>query len=297
MEIRHQQIDHLKSKARRDEDTGIARCLTTGGPRLERSYGGCSHGQYPAAARSGGGDCRLGGSGDVVPLAVHVVVGDVLGFHRRKGARAHMQGHAGAFDTTRLQCVQHRLVKVQGGCRCRHRARVFREHGLVAPLVVRGVRVLDIGRQGHMTVKRHQRMRFVRKAQVKQRSVLARPAPEQRCAKAPLHLQQRPDRRALAHLYVRDDLMVRQHTFDQQFKFAASGLLAKKAGLDHACVVKHQQVTGAQQPRQLMKDAIDRRSAAAIEQARGTALGDGVLGDQLGGQGEIKIANGESAHA
>ena len=43
-----------------------------------------------------------------------------------------------------------------------------------------------------------------------------------------------------------------------------------------------------------MKDAVYGRLAAAIEQARGAALGAGVLGDELRGQLEIKITQGKA---
>ena len=59
-------------------------------------------------------------------------------------------------------------------------------------------------------------------------------------------------------------------------------------------VVKHQQITAVQQVGQLVKDAIDQGLAAAIEQARGAALGAGVLGDELRGQLEIKITQGKA---
>ena len=41
--------------------------------------------------------------------------------------------------------------------------------------------------------------------------------------------------------------------------------------------------------------AIHRLGGATVEQARGTALGCGVLGNQVFGQSEIEVAQGEGA--
>ena len=87
-----------------------------------------------------------------------------------------------------------------------------------------------------------------------------------------------------------------QHALDQQFQLAAGGLLAEQARLDHPRVVEHQQVAGAQQRGQVAEDAVDRRVAGAVEQARGAAFGGGVLGHQFGRQVEIEIGEGEVAH-
>jgi len=65
---------------------------------------------------------------------------------------------------------------------------------------------------------------------------------------------------------------------------------AQQARLDDPRVVEHQQVPRAQHRRQLAEDAVGGRLGGAIEQARGAALGCRVLGDQLGWQVEIKIA-------
>ncbi|MCY1561163.1 hypothetical protein D9M68_983880 [compost metagenome] len=89
--------------------------------------------------------------------------------------------------------------------------------------------------------------------------------------------------------------MRQQHALDQHLQLAPAGLLAEEASLDHLRVVEHQQIAFVQQPGQLAKDAVHRRASGAVEQARGAALGRGVLGDQLGGEVEIKIRDGECA--
>jgi hypothetical protein len=123
-------------------------------------------GDAPAAtaARAAVGKGLDGFRRDVVPLAVHAVLGQVLGLHRLKRARTHMQRDAGACYALRFKTLQHPFVKVQrrrGGRRC---ARVLGKHGLVTALVlgfvclgfvlrVGGVLVaLDVGRQGHMAI-------------------------------------------------------------------------------------------------------------------------------------------------
>ena len=95
---------------------------------------------------------------------------------------------------------------------------------------------------------------------------------------------------------MRHHLVARQHPLDQQLDLAAGGLLAKQAGLDDLCVVEDEQIASVQQGWQVAEDAVCRRLAGAVQQAGGGALGGGVLGHQLGGQGEVEIADGEGAH-
>ena len=96
---------------------------------------------------------------------------------------------------------------------------------------------------------------------------------------------------------MRDHLALAEHAFDQQFQLAAGGLLAEQARLDHLGVVEHQQVAGRSSEGSSRKMRSTGAAPRAIEQARGAAFGGGVLGDQLGRQGEIEVAEGEGAHA
>ena len=69
-------------------------------------------------------------------LEVHGVVGDIVGFHRLKRARAHMQRDAGPRNAAGFQPPQRGLVKMQRGGGGRHRAGMFGKHRLVALFVV-----------------------------------------------------------------------------------------------------------------------------------------------------------------
>ena len=89
--------------------------------------------------------------------------------------------------------------------------------------------------------------------------------------------------------------MARQHPFDQQLQLATRSLLAKDARLDHLGVVEHQQIAWVQQLGQFVKDPVHHGGRGAVQQARATALGGRVLGDQCGGEVEIEIAEGEGA--
>jgi hypothetical protein len=131
---------------------------------------------------------------------------------------------------------------------------------------------------------------------VEQRALRLGPAAQQLGLKAARHAQHGAGARLLAHLHVRGHRAVGQHALDQQLQLAAAGLFTEQARLDDLRVVEHQQIAFAQQRGQVTERAVDRRSAAAIQQARSAALGRGVLGDEFGRQSEVEIARGESAH-
>ena len=146
------------------------------------------------------------------------------------------------------------------------------------------------------------------KAQVEQRAVLVGPAATQHGVEAATVLAAaQVDARAgqglLADAHVGHDVVAFQYALDQQLQPAAAGLLAEDARLDHARVVEHQQVAGLQQIGQLVEDAVGGRVGivAAVEQARGTALGGRMLGNQLLGKLEVEIAErehtGQGGHA
>jgi len=68
----------------------------------------------------------------------------------------------------------------------------------------------------------------------------------------------------------------------QQLSLAAGGLVPAQAGVDHAGVVGHQQIAGAQERRQLVEAMVGvaARRAVAHQQARGVARLGRLLGDQ-----------------
>ena len=93
MEIGDQHVDQLELKARRNENACVAASLACLGPALQRAHGGSAHSHNTAAARLAVGDGLLRRGGYLVPLAVHLVLGQVLRFHRLEGASTHMQCH------------------------------------------------------------------------------------------------------------------------------------------------------------------------------------------------------------
>ncbi len=83
-------------------------------------------------------------------LPVHGVAGHLVGFHRLKRARSHVQGHAGGQRPPFGQLGQHGFGKMQaggGGC---HRTFLGRVHGLVAHRVHVGIGAVEVGGQGQV---------------------------------------------------------------------------------------------------------------------------------------------------
>jgi len=170
--------------------------------------------------------------------------------------------------------------------------------------VVAGVLLaFDIRGQGQVAVALHQipgaLVGRAVQGEAEQRPLRIGPAAQQRAVKATGaepsgQVHGAAGQGLFADLHVGHHLVASEHALDQQLQLAATGFLAKEARLDDAGVVEDQQVARLQQAGQGVEDAVHRRQAAAIEQARGTALGGGVLGDALRGQGEVKVAQGES---
>jgi hypothetical protein len=199
-----------------------------------------------------------------------------------------------------VQRGQHGVVKVQGRRGGRHRAGGLGEHRLVAAHVIGFVGVGDVGGQGHVAVLLQQLERVAGEFQVEQPAV--RPAAAQHLGikgVGKAHDAARLGR--LAGTHVRQHLVVGQHALDQGLDRAAGLLGAVQPCLDDPGVVEDQQITGLEQRGQVAEHAVHGRGATAVEQARGAALGSGMLGDQLGRQLEVEIAEGvagsRSGHA
>ena len=160
----------------------------------------------------------------------------------------------------------------------------------------------DIGWQRNVAVALHQRVRVIARVvgqhKTKQRPGRIGPAPQERGTQAVGVAGRAVQRHGFAygglfaHAHVRGHLVAAQHAFDQQFELATSGFFAKQAGVEHLGVVEHQQVARAQQSGEFVKDAVHRVGATGVKQTRAAALVRGLLGDELLGQGEIKIAQG-----
>ena len=113
-----------------------------------------------------------------------------------------------------------------------------------------------------MAVLSHQCMGFVTELQMNQLAVFIEPTTQQCRIKAAAlsaahHEHLAAHQWFFADLHVRDHLVARQHSLDQQLQFAACGLLAKDAGLDHLGVVEDQQVARVEQAGQFAEDAVD----------------------------------------
>ena len=182
-------------------------------------------------------------------------------------------------------------VEVQRRGRRRDRARLRREHRLVATLVVGAVVAGDVGRQRHVAVALEQLERIVGKAQLESEPS-APPRPSTSASKpSPLPRRRRlPGLRRLARAQLREHAPVGLDPLDQGLDRAAARLRAEQARLDDPGVVDDQQVAFAQQPRQVAEGEVARRFARAVEQPRAAALGGGMLRDQLRRQREIEIA-------
>ena len=165
----------------------------------------------------------------------------------------------------------------------------------------------DVGRQRQVAVAVHQFPRRLAcgalQGKSEQRAVFGGPAAQQLGIKAARvaaagHVHGAAGQGLFADLHVGYHFIARasslggQDAFDQQFQFAATGLLAKDAGLDDAGVVEDEQIAFAQQAGQFTEDAVCGRHGAAVEQARCAALGGGVLCDEFGGQREVEVAEG-----
>ena len=301
VEVGDQHIDHAEREAGRDEDVGVAAAglqrtagTTRDGSRFERAQRRGADRHDAPAGRARACDRVDGALRHVEPLAVHRVLGQVLGAHRLEGAGADVQRDARRVDATLREVGQHRVVEVQRGGGRGDRPRVRREHGLVAALVIGGVGMGDVRRQRHVTVRFEQRERIGRKAQVKQRTLRSRAAEHRRVERLRAvdteEAHHAARLRRLARAQVHQHFMHRQHALDQRLDRAAARLRAEQARLDHARVVEDQQVTGTQQRGQFAEHAVDGSGAGAIEQTRTAALGGGLLGDEFGRQSEIEIA-------
>ena len=259
VEVGDEHVHHPKLEPWGDEDVGVTLCQPAACPTLQRAQAGGAHGHHTTALCVGVRNRFHGGGGNVVPLAVHAVFRQVLGFDRLKGARPHMQRDAGGGHTSGGQAIEHALVKVQRSRGRSGGAWVFGKHGLVARFVFGSVRVtfvlciggvlvpFNVGWQRHVTMLLHQGVRLVAELEAKQGAVVIGPATQQGGLKATSHVQHGAHGRLFADFHVRHHLVVGQHALDQELKLAAGGLFAKQAGFDHLGVVEHQQVACTQQ--------------------------------------------------
>ena len=137
--------------------------------------------------------------------------------------------------------------------------------GLVA-LAIGGLgRAIDIGRQRHRAVRLEELQHVARELQVKQLAL----APDHARAVPPGSATAAPAFKPLLARACTSAVSRRQHPLQQQLDPPAAVLDAVNARRDHARVVEHQQIAGAQQRRQIAKLEVPnaprrrRRAAAA----------------------------------
>ena len=152
MEIRDQAVHGLDAHTGIDEDGGIPAAGMDHAPVVRHGLDGAdgrrADTDQPA---SGGADAVQGFGGlrrHLVPLRVHLVVGDLLRLHRAEGAQAHMQQHRHDGDALLPDALQKRRGEVQAGRRRGGGAFGLGVDGLVALAVPE--LLMDVGRQGHL---------------------------------------------------------------------------------------------------------------------------------------------------
>ncbi|MNQ28242.1 hypothetical protein D3C85_415150 [compost metagenome] len=222
---------------------------------------------------------------------MHVVVLDALDAHRLEGSGADVQGDEGGIHTLGADRRQQRVVEVQPGGRCSHRAGLglVGIDGLVALAVGVLVGAVDVRRQRHVADALEQRQHRLGKAQLEQRSVAHHHLG--RAATVDEDLHARLGRLAGAH--VGQHPMAVEHPLDEDLQLAAGGLVAEQARRNHPGVVEHHQVAGAQVLQQIGKVAVAQLAARAIQyqQATGAPLGQRMTGDQRIGKLEMEVSN------
>ena len=204
-----------------------------------------------------------------------------------------MQGDEGAVHAQRGQAVQRGLVKVQAGGGGGDGAGFAGVDGLVAVVVAGVGLVRDVGRQRRGAVRIQQVQHRAGKADVEQFAFAAQHGGVEGVGQAQHHA----GAGRLAGPHVRQGAVGVGDAFDQHFDLAACGLVAGQARLDHAGVVEHQQVAGAQQPFQVGEAAVmELAGAVQVQQPAARALGGGRLRDELGRQLVVEVGNGKGLH-
>ena len=96
--------------------------------------------------------------------------------------------------------------------------------------------------------------------------------------------------RCMTRAQLHQRLVRRQHPLQQHFHSAAAGFGAMQASRQHPAVIHHQQITSAQQARQIGKVPVHESPVRAkLQQPAGRAFRQRLLGNQLGGQLEIEV--------
>ena len=151
MEVGDEAVDAVELDTGIQEDGCVAAAgfdlAVLGGDSLQGAAAGGADGDDAVPGGLGLPDALGGLLADGVPLAVHLVVGDLILHHGAEGAEAHMQGHFGDADPLGAEGVHQLRGKVEA---CRGgggAAQLLGIDGLVLALVIQLLG--DVGRQRH----------------------------------------------------------------------------------------------------------------------------------------------------
>ena len=151
VEIGDQSIHHLEAVARVNEDV----CPAAGGshsailrrPALQCAAGRCANADHTAAVFLGFVDDIGSLPGDDAVFRMHLMLRDLVLFHRAEGAQTHMKGDIAQLDAHSLDLLQQLRGEVQSRRGGRRRADHLRINRLIALLILQFS--LDIRRKRH----------------------------------------------------------------------------------------------------------------------------------------------------
>ena len=260
VEVGDEAVDAVELDAGIQEDGRVAAAgfdlAVLGGDGLQGAAAGGADGDDAVPGGLGLPDALGGLLADGVPLAVHLMVGDLILHHGAEGTEAHMQGHFGDADPLGAEGVHQFRGKVEA---CRGgggAAQLLGIDGLVLALVIQLLG--DVGRQRHFA-------KFVQLfikglgviiecnelVAVFQR--LVHHGSQGAVAEAHLRARLHP----LAGLGQAFPLVALDLAEQQQFTDCAGGLLdAHNAGRQNFGIVDDQQVAGFQIFRQVAEDPV-----------------------------------------
>ena len=267
MEIGDHRVHHMKVRTRIQENI----CVTAVGLQwlifarqlssaLQRSHGRGTDRDHSAASCPA---CRHGiaaGLIDFDVLAVHGVVFNMLRAHRLKRPRADVESHLGLGNAHRVELRQKCLIKMQPSGRRRHRTIPTAIQRLIAIAVIGRILPLDIGRQRHMTIAAHHVFEGVRLGLEHKQCALPAQHPECQIGDITLRVggdqQQRAVARTLAGADVGQCAAITADPLNQDLYPSTRLLLGEQPRRDHPRVVKHQQIVGREQLREVPESQV-----------------------------------------
>ena len=275
MEVGQERVDHEELGARRQEQLGRSGATARPGGRLQGPDGRGPDGDHPLRRLAGGE--RLGR--DVVALAVHDVVLDVLGRDRAERAQPDDEIHGRHLRTRGADAVEHGRREVQASGRRRDRTGSVGVDRLVALRVLQ--HGLDVGRERDLTVSVERGQQVAAVHLDGAATVVETLAHHHGQVVADLERRAGSDLPRGPHQRLPGPVVA---FFEQEdLDGTARGLAQVQPGREHPGRVQDHDVAGSDQLRQVADDAVLRvLGRATIDQQAGPVTGlDGVLGDGL----------------